>query len=1538
MFEQVRQLQLNQNEFLDTTLHSLKKGWILHFVLGSSLQASKVRVFTNHPTTASKRFKRNEFYELAWESHAKSKCDASDNYCEVLIAEAGSYQYYFTLQDGLKIIGSGYFVVEPTLHLTSESDLLPLDCITIQTVLSKCLGPFSEWEDRLSVTRNTSYNMIHFTPIQKLGASNSSYSINNQNKLNPTITAGSDVTFNSIGELVEKMQTEWGVLSVMDVVWNHTSFDSQWLKEHPECGYNPINSPHLRPAFILDRHLNQFSRDVMEGRWESKGVPPVIDADHHIQAIQHVLQEHMLPDLKLWQFYQVDVSKIVEEFYAHVKDIPYTKDDDVIDANEVVIIQDPKFKRYGCTIDMDIAGKVFHNNRSDLEGGEDIMVENKSKLKSHLEKLNKHAETEVKEDLRLAVNSVMSHVYYHYVNPSGPRVGKVTTKNPLVPKYFLYDDFDDNFNEELLDSDEASCFHAHHGWIMGDSSGRDFASPESKAYLRRDVIVWGDSVKLRYGQKPSDCPYLWNHMLKYTEMNAKIFHGFRIDNCHSTPVHVAEYLLDAARSIQPDLYVIAELFTQSEEMDNIYVNRLGINSLIREALNAYNSHEQGRLVYRYGGNPVGSFLQPPVRPLTSSVAHALLMDVTHDNPSPIEKRSVYDMLPSAGLVAMASCASGSSRGYDELVPHHIHVVKEKRLYPRWNEDCCSSAEVNLSTGIIAAKKALNNLHQTLGYAGFNQVYVDQVDESIVAVTRHCPNNHQSVILVARTSFQPPSNPGYTGYVPPLCIPGVVDEIVLEAKMVQKKGSSGFKKNNNFVNGLSEYRVEMQEHIPLFSSNMVELTDGGEMNSPVQEVDFIDFPPGSVIAFRISLNPVARMAVQSLRSCVAQFGYRVRTLSGNSPRSNCDFMSIAEKLTLGDMNQVLYHCENEEKDDGKGGGLYHIPGYGNTVYCGIQGFMSILSDIHKKNDLGHPLCKNLRDGDWMAGYTANRLKWHPSTRELGKWFENAFEPLKHIPRYLIPSYFDAILAGAHSALLNLCWKKMTPFVAQGSSFVKALALGSVQMCCIVKTAPLPKLSPALADVPTIVEEDSGKQKQNVVSMAAGLPHFSSGFMRSWGRDTFIAFRGLLLLTGRFDEAKYIILAFAGTVRHGLIPNLLGGGQHARYNCRDAVWWWLQCIQDYCSMAPDGRELLTCKVSRMYPKDCDEAQPAGFVDQDLSEVIQECLQRHAHGISFRERHAGTGLDVNMTDKGFDVCAGIDPQTGFPFGGSEWNCGTWMDKVGESDWAGNRGHPATPRNGSAIEIVGLCKSAVKWLKELSSQGHYPFNYVQIMIDGKLSSMTYAEWDKKIQQNFENKFWISVDADREVDKMINQSGIYKDTVGATQFWADYQLRPNYPIAMVVAPELFTPANAWTAIQMAEKSLLGPLGMKTLDKSDWAYNGIYDNGYDGPDKNTARGFNYHLGPEWIWPTGYFLRAKLHFSKLVLPPSGQAEVISTVQQTLIQHHQALEASPWRGLAELTNEDGAYCKDSCPTQAWSMSCILEVLYDLDQMIKTRENIE
>lgn len=83
----------------------------------------------------------------------------------------------------------------------------------------------------------------------------------------------------------------------------------------------------------------------------------------------------------------------------------------------------------------------------------------------------------------------------------------------------------------------------------------------------------------------------------------------------------------------------------------------------------------------------------------------------------------------------------------------------------------------------------------------------------------------------------------------------------------------------------------------------------------------------------------------------------------------------------------------------------------------------------------------------------------------------------------------------------------------------------------------------------------------------------------------------------------------------------------------------------------------------------------------------------------------------------------------------------------------------------------------------------------------------------------------------------------------------------MVVAPELFDEKHALEALKLADVVLRAPLGMKTLDPQDLQYRAYYDNANDGTDASIAKGLNYHQGPEWGWPLGYFLQAYLHFDQ-----------------------------------------------------------------------------
>uniref|UniRef100_A0A1I7U7N9 Glycogen debranching enzyme n=1 Tax=Caenorhabditis tropicalis TaxID=1561998 RepID=A0A1I7U7N9_9PELO len=1454
--DEVRIIVLEAGQHLESVIRKVEKGWIVRFKRGASLLGKQVTVETTlSPGTP-----------LKWSEGQ----DHLSVYCEVKCQEAGSFRYSFHVENSSEEQGSGYFLVMPGLEINGKP--LELDGICCQTYLTKLLGPLPEWKNRLRVAMETGYNMIHLTPIHELGISNSSYSLSDHHGLGKTI---GPYGFQDIQNLVDDILKEWGILTVQDVVWNHAAKNATWLMEHPESSYNCLNSPHLRPAYVIDRVYHEFGKQVGEGIWEHRGIPSVVENIHHVNAIEYLLRAEILPKAELHEFYQVDLKAMTSLFEVFIKQAGGPTNDP-LDGEDVEIVQDPEYRRFGNTVDFERSARIFNRHRGDAGTEEERVSRCVQSFHDALHQKNLDAAREAWEVILSGLRAVMGGITYERIADNGPKKGLVSEENPLTTDYFLHLESDLGWKQEeklAFDPEKSKFLMAFNGWVMSSDPMKNFALKDSQVYLRRELVCWGDSVKLNYGEKEEDSPFLWKYMKEYTQQAARIFHGLRIDNAHGTPIHVAERLLKTAREIRPDIYVFAELFTGSEHADNMFVNRLGISSLIREAQSAGDSHEQGRLVYRYGGDCVGAFKQKKARLAPESIAHGLFLDQSHDNPSPIHTRSPFDILPTAGMLSMASCAIGSTRGYDELVRDHIHVVHEKRPYASWDK------EISESQGIIRGRKILNRLHTWLAENGYNQVFVDQMNPDIVGITRHNPITHETVVVVSHTAFS--KNYVWPNGLKHIPVGGVLEKVLFEMKL-NKIREEWDEEDQNVLRGLENFEMEIRENVPLEEGTMFQI-HGGDY------IELTNFPSGSVIGFKIRPTDEAANAFKQIHQSIE-----------SSPHLD----SALSKLIYQSFPNILFHCESEDYATIQQGG-YDVPNFGKFVYCGLQGLIPVLEKIRDQNDLGHPLCQNLRDGTWLCDYITGRLAKFEKLGEVSEAIKELLGPLEHVPYYLRPAYFEVLISHIYGKVRKEALKRMAPEIASSSALVRHLAISTLSFLGYIPGA-------GLAPIPTSLQIED----EYPSSLAAGLSHFAVGIWRNWGRDTFIALPGCLLSTGRLQESRQIILSFAGSLRHGLIPNLLAEGIGARYNCRDATWFWLVSIVKYVEM--NGEGILKDKVRRIYPSD-DTVYGEEEREETLIETIYEALDRHFNGIDFRERNAGPQIDEQMRDEGFQVTAGVCRSTGFIRGGNRWNCGTWMDKMGSSERAGNKGEPATPRDGAAVELQGLAYRILKALDSWKRAG-------LIERGGVSEEWTWSHWAEKIRDNFQKHFYVEAEPGDQDSEYVNRREIIKDSFGSSQGFTDFQLRPNFAISLAVSPEIMDPKKAWKALDSAE-CLLGPLGIKTLDPTDWGYNGYYNNDDDGEDKKTAKGWNYHQGPEWLFVAGFYLQARLQIGE-ILGGAEKQYAIRQVQERLGSAYKHIIDSPWRSLPELTNANGEYCRQSCDAQAWSVGCLIEACIKLN----------
>lgn len=196
-----------------------------------------------------------------------------------------------------------------------------------------------------------------------------------------------------------------------------------------------------------------------------------------------------------------------------------------------------------------------------------------------------------------------------------------------------------------------------------------------------------------------------------------------------------------------------------------------------------------------------------------------------------------------------------------------------------------------------------------------------------------------------------------------------------------------------------------------------------------------------------------------------------------------------------------------------------------------------------------------------------------------------------------------------------------------------------------------------------------------SIIAGFPWFLD-----WGRDTLIAYEGLLLITKRFDLAREILLTFTRDIKFGLVPNGYSGfDNRPLYNSADASLLLFDQVNKYLQ----------------YTKDYD------FVKDNIYDKLKDIIANYQNGID---------LDDNNIY--------ID-EDGLLNSGTETTQNTWMDaKIGN--------FAVTPRNGKVVELNALWYNALKTVENLANK-----------FETKEVADVYRKQAMKHQKVFEEKFF---------------------------------------------------------------------------------------------------------------------------------------------------------------------------------------------------------
>lgn len=352
------------------------------------------------------------------------------------------------------------------------------------------------------------------------------------------------------------------------------------------------------------------------------------------------------------------------------------------------------------------------------------------------------------------------------------------------------------------------------------------------------------------------------------------------------------------------------------------------------------------------------------------------------------------------------------------------------------------------------------------------------------------------------------------------------------------------------------------------------------------------------------------------------------------------------------------------------------------------------------------------------------------------------------------------------------------------------------------------------------------RQGEPTVMAGFPWFTD-----WGRDTFIALRGLLLATGRREMAAQVLHGWAQHVDRGMLPNRFpDNAAPPEYNAVDASLWFVVAVHD---LLQGGA--------------CAEAEA-------LRSACVAIVAGYAAGTRFGIRMEADGL----------LASGVP--------GVQL---TWMDaKVG--DWV------VTPRRGKPVEVQAL------WINALRIVGGWPGQGA----------------------------WTAV-ADRAAASLVARfpdpdTGGLVDVVDGDPAEAR-RVRPNQVFAVGGLPTMAVPpALARGIVDLVEARLLTPLGLRTLDPADPAYQPHYQGGV------RERDGAYHQGTAWPWLLGPFVEAWLRVRGSTAEARAEARA-----RFLPALHAHLDTAGLGHVSEVVDGDAPHRPGGCPFQAWSLGELLRI---------------